>query len=243
MPASNSSRAPRTTRNSWNFSKRNFPKHYAKIRFPNTSGIGIKNLSSEGTERLFRSGDRVCAHQQAQERDHCAQGQHPEIHRRFVRDWAYAQGSANMPSESTPGHSGSAPRRPPVNGPQRRAGGGIRRTLIKDAIADITLQQVLTRADEFDVVATMNLNGDYLSDALAAQVGGIGIASLCQHQLHDRACRVRSHARHRPEICRPRSGQSRLGDSLGRDDAALHGLDRGRRCDLSAPWTAPSSRR
>jgi len=62
------------------------------------------------------------------------------------------------------------------------AGGKV---IVKDAIADITLQQVLTRPDEFDVVATMNLNGDYLSDALAAQVGGIGIAPA-EHQLHDR---------------------------------------------------------
>ena len=78
--------------------------------------------------------------------------------------------------------------------------GGI---VIKDAIADITLQQVLTRPEDFDVIATLNLNGDYLSDALAAQVGGIGIARW-QHQLSDRARGVRSDARDGAEVRQPR---------------------------------------
>ena len=91
--------------------------------------------------------------------------------------------------------------------------------LVKDAIADITLQQMLTRPDEFDVIATMNLNGDYLSDALAAQVGGIGIAPGAQHQLHHRPRDLRGDPRHRAQVCQPGQGQPRFGDPLGRDDA------------------------
>jgi isocitrate dehydrogenase len=96
------------------------------------------------------------------------------------RNWSYAVAEREFGARSTPGTSGSAPRptrarRPPTKSrkPRWRRQGAV---LIKDAIADITLQQVLTRPSEFDVIATMNLNGDYLSDALAAQVGGIGIA-------------------------------------------------------------------
>ena len=87
--------------------------------------------------------------------------------------------SASSPATSTPGSSGNGPRRPRAKtaaNAEQKAALAEGKILVKDAIADITLQQVLTRPDEFDVIATMNLNGDYLSDALAAQVGGIGIA-------------------------------------------------------------------
>ena len=83
--------------------------------------------------------------------------------------------------------------------------------LVKDTIADITLQQVLTRPSDFDVIATTNLNGDYLSDALAAQVGGIGIAPGGQHQLRDRPRHLRGDARHRAQVRRPGQGEPRLG--------------------------------
>ena len=113
--------------------------------------------------------------------------------------------------------------------PRWNAAQAAGKVIIKDAIADITLQQVLTRPDEFDVIATLNLNGDYLSDALAAQVGGIGIAPGRQHQLPHRPRDLRGDARHRAEVRQPRQGQPRLGDPVGRDDAPLHGLDRGGR--------------
>ena len=101
--------------------------------------------------------------------------------------------------------------------------------LVKDAIADITLQQVLTRPDEFDVIATLNLNGDYLSDALAAQVGGIGHRTRRQHQPRHRPRHLRGHPRHRAQVREPRQGEPGLGRALRRDDAAPHGLERGRR--------------
>jgi isocitrate dehydrogenase len=96
------------------------------------------------------------------------------------RNWGYALAEREFADKTTPGTSGSAPRPPRARRRRERRAEGravaAGKVIIKDAIADITLQQVLTRPDEFDVIATLNLNGDYLSDALAAQVGGIGIA-------------------------------------------------------------------
>ena len=105
------------------------------------------------------------------------------------------------------------------------------KVIIKDAIADITLQQVLTRPDEFDVVATMNLNGDYLSDALAAQVGGIGIAPGGNiNYLTGHAVFEATHGT-APKYADLDKVNPGLGDPVGRDDAALHGLGRGGRRD------------
>jgi isocitrate dehydrogenase len=159
--------------------KQNFPKHYAKIRFPATSGIGIKNVSIEGTERLFRSAIEYAIANKRKSVTIVHKGNILKYTEGSFRGWAYALAEREFADqvytwltwERTKAASGEKA----ANEEQAAAlkGGKL---LIKDAIADITLQQVLTRADEFDVVATMNLNGDYLSDALAAQVGGIGIA-------------------------------------------------------------------
>jgi isocitrate dehydrogenase len=159
--------------------KSNFPKHYAKIRFPNTSGIGIKNVSIEGTERLFRAAIEYALANKRKSVTIVHKGNILKFTEGSFRGWAYALAEREYADrvytwpqwERTKAASGEQA----ANDEQAASlkGGKL---LIKDAIADITLQQVLTRADEFDVVATMNLNGDYLSDALAAQVGGIGIA-------------------------------------------------------------------
>ena len=101
--------------------------------------------------------------------------------------------------------------------------------LVKDNIADITLQQVLTRPDEFDVIATTNLNGDYLSDALAAQVGGIGIAPGGNINYVTGHGDLRGDARHRAEVRRPGQGEPGFGAALGRDDARAPRLAGGRR--------------
>jgi isocitrate dehydrogenase len=159
--------------------KSNFPKHYAKIRFPNSSGIGLKNVSIEGTERLFRAAIEYALANKRKSVTIVHKGNILKFTEGSFRAWAYALAEREFADRvytwpqwerSKAAHGEKA-----ANDEQTAAlkGGKL---LIKDAIADITLQQVLTRADEFDVVATMNLNGDYLSDALAAQVGGIGIA-------------------------------------------------------------------
>jgi isocitrate dehydrogenase len=159
--------------------KSNFPKHYAKIRFPNTSGIGIKNVSIEGTERLFRAAIEYALANKRKSVTIVHKGNILKFTEGSFRAWAYALAEREYADrvytwpqwERTKAASGEQ-----AANDEQAAALKSGKLLIKDAIADITLQQVLTRADEFDVVATMNLNGDYLSDALAAQVGGIGIA-------------------------------------------------------------------
>jgi isocitrate dehydrogenase len=159
--------------------KSNFPKHYAKIRFPNTSGIGIKNVSIEGTERLFRAAIEYALANKRKSVTIVHKGNILKFTEGSFRAWAYALAEREYADrvytwpqwERTKAAGGEQ-----AANDEQAASLKSGKLLIKDAIADITLQQVLTRADEFDVVATMNLNGDYLSDALAAQVGGIGIA-------------------------------------------------------------------
>ena len=159
--------------------KTNFPKHYGKIRFPETSGFGLKNISREGTERIFRSAIEYALANKRKSVTIVHKGNILKFTEGAFRGWSYALAEREFGDkvytwqqwEKTKAASGEKA----ANDEQAAAlkGGKV---LIKDAIADITLQQVITRADDFDVVATMNLNGDYLSDALAAQVGGIGIA-------------------------------------------------------------------
>jgi len=159
--------------------QQNFPKHYARIRFPESSGIGIKNISREGTERLFRAAIDYALVNRRRSVTIVHKGNILKYTEGSFRSWAYALAERDYADqvytwlqwERTKAASGEE-----AAAAEQAAALKGGKLLIKDAIADITLQQVLTRADEFDVVATMNLNGDYLSDALAAQVGGIGIA-------------------------------------------------------------------
>jgi isocitrate dehydrogenase len=161
------------------FLKQNFPKHYAKIRFPASSGIGIKNISREGTERLFRAAVEYALACKRKSVTIVHKGNILKFTEGSFRAWAYALAEREYATrvytwsqwERTKAERGEA-----AANEEQASALKSGKVLIKDAIADITLQQVLTRAEEFDVVATMNLNGDYLSDALAAQVGGIGIA-------------------------------------------------------------------
>ena len=137
-----------------------------KIRFPATSGIGVKPVSREGSERLIRAAiDYAIAHKRKSV-TLVHKGNIMKFTEGAFRDWGYQVARDCFGAVEIDGG-------PWCRIPEGRPGAGI---VIKDAIADITLQQVLTRPDEFDVIATPNLNGDYLSDALAAQVGGIGIA-------------------------------------------------------------------
>ncbi len=157
----------------------NFPKQYAKIRFPETSGFGVKPVSQQGTERLMHSAIEYAISNKRKSVTIVHKGNIMKFTEGAFRNWAYALAERDFGEqtytwsqwERTKAAQGEAS----ANQEQKDAlaSGKI---LIKDAIADIALQQVLTRPDEFDVIATLNLNGDYLSDALAAQVGGIGIA-------------------------------------------------------------------
>jgi isocitrate dehydrogenase len=134
-----------------------------KIRFPETSGIGIKPVSQEGTYRLVRAAIRYAVEKKRESVTLVHKGNIMKFTEGAFRDWGYQLTREEFAGQAV-GWDDCNGAPPPGQ------------VLVKDAIADITLQQVLTRAREFDVIATMNLNGDYLSDALAAQVGGIGIA-------------------------------------------------------------------
>jgi isocitrate dehydrogenase len=156
-----------------------FPKAYAKIRFPETSGIGIKPVSKQGSERLIRSAIEYAIANRRKSLTLVHKGNIQKFTEGAFRNWGYQLAEREFAAatytweqwERTKAARGEKEANAEMDA-ARKAG----RILVKDAIADITLQQVLTRPEEFDVIATPNLNGDYLSDALAAQVGGIGIA-------------------------------------------------------------------
>jgi isocitrate dehydrogenase len=159
--------------------KEHFPKEYQKIRFPTDCGIGIKPVSREGSERLVRAAIHYALKHKRKSVTLVHKGNIMKYTEGAFRSWGYALAEREFPSqvytwerwEQTKAKSGED-----AANVEQKAALSSGRILIKDAIADITLQQVLTRPDEFDVIATLNLTGDYLSDALAAQVGGIGIA-------------------------------------------------------------------
>jgi isocitrate dehydrogenase len=156
-----------------------FPKAYAKIRFPESSGIGIKPVSKDGSERLIRAAIEYAVANRRKSLTLVHKGNIQKFTEGAFRNWGYQLAEREFAAQVYTWEQWE--RTKSVKGEQaanaemaaaKQAG----RVIVKDAIADITLQQVLTRPDEFDIIATLNLNGDYLSDALAAQVGGIGIA-------------------------------------------------------------------
>jgi len=145
--------------------KQRFPELYGKIRFPQSSGIGIKPVSREGTQRLVEAAIRYAVDQRRDSVTLVHKGNIMKFTEGAFRDWGYEVARDRFGAE------------PIDEGPWMKftAEGG-HEVVIKDVIADAFLQQILTRPDEYSIIATMNLNGDYISDALAACVGGIGIA-------------------------------------------------------------------
>jgi len=143
----------------------NFPKMYGKIRFPETSGLGIKPVSREGTERLVRAALQYASSQGRKSVTLVHKGNIMKFTEGAFNQWGYALAKKEFNAVDLDG------------GPwQTFTTPAGQKITVKDAIADAFLQQILTRPEEYDVIATLNLNGDYISDALAAQVGGIGIA-------------------------------------------------------------------
>src|SRR3989454_8689515 len=147
------------------FIERELPAAFKKIRFgsqaPDQVGIGIKPVSRPGTERLARAALQYAVAQKRKSVTLVHKGNIMKYTEGAFRDWGYELAKREFGAKELDG------------GPWCKTPEGV---TVKDSIADITLQQVLTRPEDFDVIATLNLNGDYLSDALAAQVGGIGIA-------------------------------------------------------------------
>jgi len=138
-----------------------FPEHFEKVRFPDTTGYGIKPISAEGTKRLVRAAIKYAIEQGKDSVTLVHKGNIMKYTEGAFRDWGYEIACEEFGGEVM------------GDGPWCKLPNG---TIIKDVIADAFLQQILTRPAEYGVIATMNLNGDYISDALAAQVGGIGIA-------------------------------------------------------------------
>ena len=138
----------------------------SKIRFPETSGIGIKPISSEGTSRIVRSAINYAIDNDKSSVTIVHKGNIMKFTEGGFRDWGYQLAKDEFGATELDGGPWCTMNNPKTNN----------QIIIKDVIADAMLQQVLTRPEEYGVLTTMNLNGDYISDALAAQVGGIGIA-------------------------------------------------------------------
>jgi isocitrate dehydrogenase len=159
--------------------KENFPAEYEKIRFPQTTGIGIKPVSKEGTFRLVRAAIQWALDNKRRNVTLVHKGNIMKYTEGAFRNWGYELALNEFGDkvytwaewEQVKKEKGELAAN--LEQDTRLKAGKL---LVKDVIADIVFQQTITRAREFDVIATMNLNGDYLSDALAAQIGGIGIA-------------------------------------------------------------------
>ena len=146
--------------------KETFPESYAKVRFPDSSGVGIKPVSREGTERLVEAAIDYAVANDRSSVTLVHKGNIMKFTEGAFRDWGYEVAKRGYGATELDGGPWLTFKNP-------NTGAEI---VIKDVIADAMLQQILTRPAEYSVIATLNLNGDYISDALAAQVGGIGIA-------------------------------------------------------------------
>jgi isocitrate dehydrogenase len=145
------------------FSK-NFPTMFKKVRFPQTSGFGIKPVSKDGTERLVKAAIEYAFRQKRESVTLVHKGNIMKFTEGAFRDWGYALAKSVYGAKDYDG------------GPWQIMEKDGHKVIMKDVIADAFLQQILTRPADYSVIATLNLNGDYISDALAAIVGGIGIA-------------------------------------------------------------------
>jgi isocitrate dehydrogenase len=164
--------------------KENFPDRFKKVRFPETSGVGVKPVSKDGSQRLIKAAIKYAIKNKRKSLTLVHKGNIMKFTEGAFMKWGYELAEKEFRAE-TYGWGGSgasewertkAEKGENAANADYDAAVKAGKVIVKDTIADIMLQQVLTRPRDFDVIATLNLNGDYLSDALAAQVGGIGIA-------------------------------------------------------------------
>ena len=188
-----------------------------KIRFPETSALGIKPVSVEGTERLVRKAIQYAIDHDKPSVTIVHKGNIMKYTEGGFRDWAYALAQKEFGGELIDGG-------PWVKVKNPKTGRDI---IIKDSIADAFMQQILLRPVEYSVIATMNLNGDYISDALAAQVGGIGIAPGAN--MSDSIAMFEATHGTSPKYAGKDYVNPGFADPVGRNDVAPHGLDRGGR--------------
>jgi isocitrate dehydrogenase len=157
----------------------NYPEEYDKIRFPESSGFSLKPVSKRGSQRLVRAAIQYALENGRRSVTLVHKGNIMKYTEGSFRNWGYEVAEEEFADRVytwTQWERTKRERGEEVANSEQKAALDSGRLLVKDAIADIAFQHVLTRPREFDVIATMNLNGDYISDALAAQVGGIGIA-------------------------------------------------------------------
>jgi isocitrate dehydrogenase len=156
-----------------------FPDRFKKVRFPESSGFGIKPVSKEGTERLVRAAITYALANGRRSVTLVHKGNIMKFTEGAFKNWGYELAEREFGDRTFTWAQYDRIKdeqgEDAANAAQKEAE-GAGRIIVKDAIADAFLQQILTRAKDYDVIATLNLNGDYVSDALAAQVGGIGIA-------------------------------------------------------------------
>lgn len=161
------------------FLKERFPKEFAKIRFPESSGIGIKPISREGTERLVRAAIQYALKNNRKSITLAHKGNIQKFTEGAFRTWGYDLAEREFPDSVYTWRQwerAKIEQGQDAADAEQKAALATGKLLIKDMIADIIFEKTISKASEYDVIATMNLNGDYLSDALSAQVGGVGIA-------------------------------------------------------------------
>ena len=157
----------------------NFPEEFAKIRFPETSGIGIKPISRQGTERLVRAAINYALENHRHSVTLVHKGNIQKYTEGAFRSWGYDLAEREFGDKVYTWRQWDrtrAEKGQPAADAEQKAELANGKLLIKDSIADIIFEKTISKASEYDVIATMNLNGDYLTDALSAQVGGVGIA-------------------------------------------------------------------
>jgi isocitrate dehydrogenase len=161
------------------FIQENFPKEFAKIRFPETSGIGIKPISRQGTERLVRAAIKYSLEYKRKSITLVHKGNIQKFTEGAFRNWGYDLAEREFADQVYTWRQWDKTRAEKGQekaDAEQKAALASGKLLIKDSIADIIFEKTISKANDYDVIATMNLNGDYLSDALSAQVGGVGIA-------------------------------------------------------------------
>ena len=202
-----------------------FPGPWKKVRFPETAGIGIKPVSQEGTARLVRAAIQYAIDNDRRSVTLVHKGNIMKFTEGGFRDWGYEVAKKEFGAVELDGGPWCTFKSPKTS----------KEIVVKDVIADAMLQQILTRPADYDVIATLNLNGDYISDALAACVGGIGIAPGGNiNYVSGHAIFEATHGT-APKYANQDKVKPRQRHPLRRDDVPLHGLDRSRGSDHQRP--------
>lgn len=205
-----------------------------KVRFPETSSFGVKPVSIEGTERLVRAAIEFALANRLPSVTLVHKGNIMKFTEGGFKLWGYALAEREFPDRTFTWPQYEKIKKEKGEDAAATAlldAEAAGKVVIKDVIADAFLQNTLLVPEEYSVIATLNLNGDYVSDQLAAMVGGIGIAPGSQHQLRQRLCDLRSDTRNGARHRRQKRRQSLLALAIFRHDARIYGMERSRTID------------